>query len=324
MAKVAAKGGGTLNRELKAGKLRTYSLKDRPSKISVRNFAREYAPEGKARELVDMMPNILAGRDFREVVAAIAGAVRKGKVVALGMGAHPIKVGLSPLIIQLMREKVISAVAMNGAGVVHDFEIAYAGKTSEDVDSALDSGDFGMARETGELVNWAISVGARKGWGIGRSVGQMIATSKYPHKDLSILATGYEMDIPVTVHVAVGTDIVHMHPAADGPAIGKSAMTDFRIFCNVVSNLGEGVYINLGSAVIMPEVFLKAVSVARNSGSDMKGLTTVAMDFIRHYRPATNVVSRPTAGTGRGYYIVGHHELMFPLLCAAVLDELNR
>ncbi len=303
--------------------LKTYSIKDRQSKVGVEDFARTFERGGGFSSFLDTLPDILAARDFREVVSAVLKAHACGRTVALGIGAHTIKVGLGPLIIDLMERGVVNAVAMNGACVVHDFETAYVGRTSEDVDSEIGSGAFGMAEETGRYLNRAIKKGAGKGKGLGRAVGEMIAASRYPHRDKSILAAGARLDVPVTVHVAVGTDIIHIHPSMDGAATGAATTTDFRLFSSVVASLEGGVYINLGSAVILPEVFLKALTLARNLGHRVEDFTTVNMDFIQHYRPITNVVRRPTSSGGRGYRLTGHHEIMFPLLCAAVKEGLG-
>jgi hypothetical protein len=222
-----------------------------------------------------------------------------------------------------MRRKILTGIAMNGACAIHDTEIAMAGCTSEDVAASLDSGDFGMAEETGEFINKATSLAARTNRGLGASLGQMLSSGAFPYNQSSILATAHEMGLPVTVHVAIGTDIVHMHPSADGAATGAASHLDFRRFAAEVSTLDGGVFINLGSAVIMPEVFLKALSVVRNLGHQVTDLTTVNMDFIKQYRPLTNVVNRPTQHGGKGYNLVGHHEIMFPLLAAAVMEFLE-
>jgi hypothetical protein len=221
-----------------------------------------------------------------------------------------------------MERGILQAVAMNGAGIIHDFEIAFAGKTSEEVSSQIGRGDFGMAEETGQMVNEAINEGWKKGWGIGRSVGEMIFRGKFAHRKASITAAGVRLGIPVTVHVAIGTDIIHMHPQARGEAIGGGSYEDFRLFASVVSKLEGGVYLNLGSAVILPEVFLKALSLVRNLGYRVRNFTTVNMDFISHYRPITNVVQRPNLAGGKGFHLTGHHEIMFPLLYAAILEEI--
>ena len=238
--------------------------------------------------------------------------------------AHVIKTGLSPVLIDLMERGFVSAIATNGAGVIHDFEIALSGATSEDVDAALGAGQFGMADETGRLLNGAINAGVAAGLGIGQAVGRFLCEHHPQHERASVVASAFRLGIPVTVHVAIGTDIIHMHPAASGAALGEGSLRDFRYFASNVSKLDHGVYLNCGSAVVLPEVFLKAVSLARNRGCSLEGLTTVTFDFARLYRPQVNVVSRPTAGIGRGYYLVGHHELLIPLLAAAVVEGSGR
>ncbi|MDA8084806.1 MAG: hypothetical protein M0024_14210 [Nitrospiraceae bacterium] len=299
----------------------SYSLCGRRSKESVNTAAGIHKKGGSFLDFLETLPRSFAAKDFGSVVSAIVAARREGRPVVLGMGAHPVKVGLSPVLIDLMQKGVITALATNGACSIHDFEIALAGQTSEDVGPELCKGTFGMARETGRGLNKAIRAGVRKGHGIGKSVGEHIRKGKFPYKSVSIFAAAAGLDIPLTVHVAIGTDIIHMHPEADGAAIGEGSMTDFRLFAAVVSDLTRGVYINLGSAVIMPEVFLKALNIARNLGSSVEDFTTVNMDFIQHYRPRENVLKRPTAGSGRNYALTGHHEIMLPLLAAAVLEE---
>jgi hypothetical protein len=237
------------------------------------------------------------------------------------MGAHPIKVGLGPLIIDLMERGIVSGVAMNGAGIIHDFEMAYQGATSEDVGASLVDGRFGMAEETGRFLNDAIRAPADEG--LGAAVGRAIAGARLRYPDLSILAAGVRLGVPVTVHVSIGADIIHMHPAADGAAIGAATLRDFHLLAGIVQRLDGGTYINLGSAVLLPEVFLKALNLARNTGRRVAGLLTVDMDFVRHYRPLVNVVQRPTAPDGQGFQLTGHHEIMFPLLSAAILDALE-
>jgi hypothetical protein len=238
------------------------------------------------------------------------------------MGAHPIKVGLSPLIIDFMDRGIINAIALNGAGVIHDFELAFMGETSEDVAAALKDGSFGMAEETGAFVNQAITAGYENHAGVGAAVGRAILEGRLPHRKLSILAAGARLGVPVTAHIAIGTDIIHMHPQANGKALGEGSLKDFHTLASVVADLSGGVYLNFGSAVILPEVFLKAVSLARNLGHPVKDLTTVNLDFLVHYRPLTNVVNRPTLHSGKGYNLTGHMEIMIPLLFAAILEEL--
>ena len=304
-------------------KLSTYSLASRPSKVSVSRFARKLSKNESVVGLLDKLPGFFAADDLKKVINAIITAHQNKRPVLLGMGAHVIKVGLTPLILQLLEKKVLHGIALNGAGIIHDFEIAYAGHTSEEVADGITAGNFGMAQETGELLNRAILLGDREGLGLGAAVGKMIWEEKLPHRELSLLGQCYQMQIPVTVHVAIGTDIIHMHAAADGAAIGRTSFKDFDRFCGLVAQLEGGVYINLGSAVILPEVFLKAISLVRNLGHQVDNLTTVNMDFNRHYRSFENVVKRPTLGTGQGYQLIGHHEIMFPLLVAGILAQLE-
>lgn len=304
-------------------KVKTYPLKKRKSKVSLAAVAKPPVKGDSFRTFLDKLPDILAASDFRRVVRAIVRAREKDRPVVLGMGAHPIKVGLSPVIIDLMRKDVITAVAANGACIVHDFELSFVGHTSEDVGKELCTGTFGMAAETGKYLNKAMKEGAGKGYGIGRSVGEAIQKSSFRFKEMSIFAGAFELDMPATVHVAIGTDIIHMHPDADGAAIGEGSFADFRLFTSVVSDLEGGVYINLGSAVIMPEVFLKALTIARNLGNRVDSITTVNMDFMQHYRPAVNVLRRPTINKGACYALTGHHEIMFPLLAAAITEEME-
>jgi hypothetical protein len=276
------------------------------------------------RALVAGLPDILAARELREAADRIARAIRRARPVVLGMGAHAIKVGLGPVIVDLMRRGRLAAVAMNGACIIHDFELAWGGETSEDVGPGLDRGLFGMARETGELLNGAIRDGVAAGHGLGRAVGDAIRRRRLRFRKVSILATAAELGLPATVHVAIGTDIIHMHPSADGAAIGEGSLRDFRLLAGVVARLGGGVYLNLGSAVVMPEVFVKALNLARNLRHPVRDLTTIDMDFTRHYRPGVNVLARPTARGGRGIALTGHHEIMFPLLWAVVEESLAR
>ncbi len=310
--------------ELDKKNLTTYSLLDRPSKVSVSGFAEELSGRENPGELIGKLPDFLAARQLRELIAILVSAYRQQNLIMLGMGAHVIKVGLNPLVLQLVRKGVIQALALNGAGIIHDFELAYAGHTSEEVSAGISGGNFGMARETGEFLNRAISAGDRDGLGLGQAVGRMIREEELPYRETSLLGECYRLGVPVTVHVAIGTDIIHMHPAADGGAIGRSSMRDFDLFCAQVARLENGVYINLGSAVVLPEVFLKAISLVRNLGHPVANLTTVNMDFKHHYRAYENVVRRPTLNRGRGLELIGHHEIMFPLLTAGIMSELNR
>ncbi|MBW6521242.1 MAG: hypothetical protein K0A99_09585 [Desulfoarculaceae bacterium] len=303
--------------------LHTYSLHGRPSKVNVDNFARPIPAGSTVRALLDSLPDQLLGRDFPELVQRLAAVHRRGRPLLVGMGAHVIKVGLNPLLIDLMERSIITGIAMNGACIIHDAEIAMAGFTSEEVGNVLGDGAFGAARETGEVLNGAINQGARDGMGMGAAVGAALVAGKFPHNDKSLLATASRLGIPVTVHVAMGTDIIHIHPSASGEAIGATSHLDFRIFCTQVANLQYGAYLNIGSAVLLPEVFLKALTVVRNLGHQVDDFTTANFDFMKQYRSLTNVVNRPTAKGGRGYHVTGHHELMIPLLVACLLDELG-
>jgi hypothetical protein len=299
----------------------TYPLRSRQSKVSLAQFATPHQPGSGIDGLLKSLPNLLAAKDFKEVVAAIVAAKREGRAIIWGLGAHVLKTGLSPVLVDLMERGFISAIATNGAGIIHDFEIALSGGTSEDVDATLGPGTFGMAEETGTQLNRAINDGAAAGLGLGQSIGKYLADARPPFAQISVAATAWRLQIPVTVHVAIGTDIIHMHPQASGAAIGEASLRDFKYFVSSVARLEQGVYLNCGSAVILPEVFLKAVAIARNEGRSLDGLTTVNLDFLRHYRPLTNVVNRPTAGTGRGFSLTGHHELLIPLLAAALVES---
>jgi hypothetical protein len=300
--------------------IKTYPLGSRKSKANAADFASAFMPGSGVGGFVESLPGILAAGDFKAVVEAMTAARSANRGIAWGLGAHVLKTGLSPVLIDLMERGFISAIATNGAGVIHDFELALSGSTSEDVDEALGPGRFGMAEETGRLLNGAINEGVAKGLGLGQSVVEWIHRTQPAHANLSLLAAAGRLEIPVTVHVAIGTDIIHMHPAASGAALGEGSLRDFRYFVSNVGKLEGGVYLNCGSAVVLPEVFLKAVALARNHGKSLAGLTTVNMDFVRMYRPQTNVVTRPVAGTGKGYSLVGHHEIMIPLLAAALLE----
>jgi hypothetical protein len=304
--------------------LKTYPLKKRHSKVEVSDFARPWRRGGSFSKFYATLPDILAVKTLRAVAHAIATAHRKRHPVIVGIGAHVIKVGLAPIVTDLMERGIVTAVAMNGAGIIHDFELAFMGHTSEEVDAEIDDGRFGMAEETGRMLNEAIGQGAADGAGLGEAVGNYInqAKDQFPYQGTSIFATGARLSLPVTVHVAVGTDIIHMHPSADGAAIGATSLLDFRRLAAVVAGMEGGVYLNIGSAVILPEVFLKTVSLGRNLGHPLSAITTVNMDFLSHYRPQTNVVRRPTQKGGKGYSLTGHHEIMLPLLAAAVTEEL--
>ena len=305
-------------------KLKTYSIQNRQSKVRKEDLAVPLPADNAMDRFLDSLPQILAAKDLREIIVAMAKAHRGRKTISLAIGAHVIKVGLNPLIIDLMERGIVSSIALNGAGIIHDFELAYIGHTSEDVAAEIESGMFGMAEETASYLNGAIVKGVSEGMGIGEAVGKMILTGNFPHTQYSLFAAAARLGIPITVHVAIGTDIIHMHPSADGAAIGEGSLRDFRRYTEVVAGLEGGVYLNIGSAVLLPEIFLKALAIARNLGRTVQDFTVVNMDFIQHYRPLTNVVKRPTQKHGKGYSLTGHHEIMFPLLVAGLLAEIKK
>jgi len=299
--------------------LRTYSLLSRPSKVDAGDFAKPFRQESGLAGFIESLPDILAGRDFKEFLGLMRKARSKQRAILFGLGAHVIKVGLNPVLIGLMKNGWVNGIALNGAGIIHDFEIAFCGRTSEDVAVQIQSGKFGMAREPGEMLNAAIRSGARLRKGLGAAVGGMIASSRLPFKNLSLLASAHELGIPVSVHVAIGTDTIHFHPQSSGKALGQTSLADFFLFCSLLEKLeGGGVYINVGSAVILPEVFLKALSYVRNQGKRMERFSTAVFDFCHHYRPEQNVVRRAVGKEGRGFYFIGHHEILVPLLAAAL------
>jgi hypothetical protein len=302
--------------------VKTYPLRSRQSKVSLAQFATPYKKGSGVGGLLASLPGLLAARDFKDVVAAIVTARANGRAIVWGLGAHVLKTGLSPILVDLMERGFISAIATNGAGIIHDFEIALSGGTSEDVDATLGPGTFGMAEETGTELNRAINEGVAAGLGLGQAVGKYLDGARPAFAPISVAAAAWRLQVPLTVHVAVGTDIIHMHPHASGAAIGEASLRDFKYLVSTVAKLEQGVYLNCGSAVVLPEVFLKAVAISRNEGRSLAGLTTVNLDFLRHYRPLTNVVSRPTLGTGKGYALTGHHELLIPLLAAALIEAL--
>lgn len=305
--------------------IQTYPLASRPSKVTVRDFARPLTDEEakSTAVLFDSLPHILAANILRDISQNIVQAKAKQRALIWGLGGHVIKTGLAPILIDLMRRGFITALAMNGSCVIHDFEIAVAGWTSEDVDAALGAGQFGMAEETGRLLNKAIKRGATEGIGLGESVGRMLTELQPQYAEYSLLHAAYQLRVPVTVHVTLGTDIIHIHPHADGAALGATSYHDFKLITSIIKELdGGGIYLNVGSAVTLPEVFLKAVTVVRNLGHSLQDFTTVNLDFIQHYRPQTNVVRRPVAdGAGRGYSLTGHHELTIPLLAATIIAQ---
>lgn len=305
---------------LDINKIKTYSLKQRYSKVKALDFAKVGKKCEGFREFYASLPNILAAKDFKQIVDAIVGAYKRKKAVILMLGAHPIKCGLSPLIIQLINKGIITHVAMNGAGIIHDFELSLQGKTSEDVAASLKNGKFGMAKETAEFLNSAINDNADLG--VGSAVAKSLSCAKLRYKNLSIIYACEQKGIPVTVHVAIGTDIIHQHPSCDGASLGEAALVDFHKLTETVAKLNGGVVLNFGSAVIMPEVFLKALNIARNLGYKVNNFTTANFDMIHHYRPQANVVSRPTQDSGKGFYIIGHHEIMLPLLVRAIIERI--
>jgi hypothetical protein len=313
---------------LQLGAVRTYPLASRKSKVNVADFAKPPARNVSISKFMDSLPNFLAAEDLRQLLAAVQLARSGKKTILWGIGGHVIKVGLGPILIDVIERGFVSGIAMNGAALIHDFEIAIVGNTSEDVDAGIHAGQFGMARETGEQLNEIAKNAGRSGTGYGEAAGQFLTSSaaKARYASSSVVAAAYRRGIPVTVHLAIGADIPHMHPAADGAALGAATYQDFRLFCALVKSMHPGgVYMNWGSAVLLPEIFLKAVSVVRNLGIPLRPITTANFDFIQHYRPLQNVVKRPTLSAGnrrgiesKGYAITGHHELLMPLVAAVL------
>ncbi|MFZ0333966.1 MAG: hypothetical protein WAN10_11410 [Candidatus Acidiferrales bacterium] len=315
--------------------LRTYPLASRPSKVSVGQFAKPYRQGESFAEFLDSLPRILAAEDLRSVAHAVIEARAQSRTILWGMGGHVVKVGLGPVLIDLLRRGFITGIAMNGSALIHDFEIAMVGGTSEDVEAVLGEGKFGMAEETGRIVNEMAALARRSRIGLGEAAGKLLNDKKIRAKflDQSILAAAYRGRVPVTVHVAIGADITHIHRTVSGEDLGAATHRDFRLFCALVREMHPGgVYLNWGSAVILPEVFLKAVTVARNLGTPLRPITTANFDFLQHYRPLQNVVKRPTASpavkndaaekseSSRGYALTGHHEILMPLLAAALVE----
>lgn len=304
-------------------KIKTFPIRNRKHKVTRSDIGS--IPEGRDfADFYDSLPGLLGARDLKRTAKAVAKAVSQNREVILAMGAHPIKCGLSPVIINLMEEGFLTCIAMNGAGAIHDFEMAYIGETSEDVAETLEDGSFGMVEETGSILNEAMKVGVEEGLGAGAAIGRHIAVSKYKHADLSILAAGRNTGVEITLHIAIGTDTIHVHPAADGAVLGKASHIDFMKFTDHISRLNGGVFINLGSAVILPEVFLKALSAVRNMGYDVTDFTAVNMDKIQHYRPSENVLKRPGLSGAVAINLNGQHEIMLPLLASAIKLEKER
>jgi len=299
-------------------RVKTYPLAERANKVRVDEFARPVSASSSLPDFLEGLPDILAVKVLRELAAAIVQARAENRSVVVAAGAHVVKVGVSPVLIGMMEEGSVTAIALNGAGAIHDWEIAAIGATSEDVGRVLHQGRFGMAEETGRALNEAAAEAARDKKGLGEVLGKRIVEAKLPHKAKSLLGRAHELGLPATVHVAIGSDIVHQHPAADGAAIGAATFMDFRRLVTIVSGLAGGVWMNVGSAVQLPEVFLKALSVAENLGHDPSGFSTANLDMVRHYRTDENVLKRPTLGKGRSFALTGHHEINVPLLAAAV------
>jgi hypothetical protein len=298
--------------------VRTVSVRARARRVRIEQLASP-VPGGSLGEFLASLPDVLAAHDLRDLVSAIVAARRAGRGVLVMLGGHVVKVGVVPCLLTLARRGLITAFALNGAAAIHDVELALFGETSEDVQAALLDGTFGMADETGRFINETIADGCARGEGFGESVGRAVREACAPHAALSLLATAHELGLPATVHVAIGTDIVHQHPTARGEDLGAASLRDFRILAHQVTTLDHGVALNLGSAVVLPEVFLKAVAVARNLGHPVAALFAANLDMIQHYRPLRNVVERPTAGDGHGITLTGHHEIMVPLLTGMVL-----
>ncbi len=305
-------------------KIKTKSIENIPHLVLLHDFGKPTKKGSGWKDFVRSLPDILAGRDFYTLVRTIVRTRKKGNPVVVGIGGHVIKCGVSPFLIQLMKKGMITGLALNGAAAIHDFEIALAGETSEDVSASLAKGDFGMVEETGCYMNKAMARGVKDGLGAGEALGRAIHVKKLPYRGSSILAAAYKLDIPVTVHIAIGTDIIHQHPAASGKVLGESTFKDFKTFCDLVIGMDKGgVYINIGSAVLLPEVFLKAVSVAHNFGHKLEYMWTADLDMIKSYRAVTNVVKRPHGSKVKSFSLIGHHEIMVPLLARSILEEID-
>lgn len=304
-------------------RLKTYPIAKRKSKVKEQDFAKSPSRGISFSDFYNSLPNILSGTSFRQVVDAIISARKKKRPVIAMMGSHVIKCGLNPVIIELINKKIVTAIALNGSGAIHDFEIALIGKTSEYVEEAIEDGSFGMAKETALYLNGALGEAVEKEIGAGLAIGKVIEDEKLPFRRLSLLYNCAKETIPATVHIAIGTDVIHQHPSCDGANLGEASLRDFHNFIDVVSELGDGgVILNIGSSVILPEVFLKALNVARNLGYKVKNFTACNFDMINHYRPYHNVVKRPVTSGGAGYTIIGHHEIMIPLLAQSIIEKI--
>jgi deoxyhypusine synthase len=304
-------------------RVRSVSARSRPSTVRLRDEAKPHRPGASLEAFLAGLPDVLAAADLRRAIDAAVRAHARHRTLLWGLGAHVVKVGLAPIVVDLLERGLATGLLLNGAGCVHDLELARMGRTSEDVDASLDSGTFGMAGETAERLNAAILAGAAEGLGMGAAVGREIETGRYPHKARSILATAYRLGVPATVHAAIGTDIHHMHPSADGAALGATSFRDFETLTGLVATLEGGAFFHAGSAVILPEVFLKALALARNLGHRVRRFTTVDLDMLRHYRPQQNVVRRPTRLGGVGISLTGHHEILLPLLVAGIVERVE-
>lgn len=308
---------------LNINKVKRYSVRSRCSKVQAQDFAQAPARGKSFAQFFQSFPNILKAKEIRAITKALVEARKKKKSVIFMCGAHVIKCGLNPVLIELIKKNVINCICLNGAGIIHDFELAFQGKTSEDVAQNLKNGKFGMGRETADFLNNAIKEGVGEGLGLGQAVANKIADSKLPYKNLSLTYNAYKYKVPVCVFVAIGTDIIHQHPSFDAALTAEGSLRDFHLFTERVCKLNKGgVVLNFGSAVILPEVFLKALNLARNLGNQVKDFTAANFDMIYHYRPSQNVVARPVASGGSGYYIIGHHEIMLPLLAQAVIEKI--
>ncbi len=311
-------------KEIDIQKVRSYSIRDRKSKVSDDQLAKVYSEKGSFDDFLKSIPSVLVGQDFHALIDHLVYAIEKNKPVLFMMGAHVIKVGLSPLVIDLMKHQIISGLTMNGAGAIHDVELACFGQTSEDVAETLKTGEFGMVKETADFLNLTVKEGQKSSKGFGESLGERLIDDSPQFVEHSLLAQAYKANVPVTVHVGMGTDIVHQHPSADGAAIGDLSLRDFRILAQLITRLNDGgVVLLFGSSVLLPEVFLKALTVARNIEGKVEGFITANFDMIKHYRSTVNVVNRPTQDTGKGYSFTGHHEIMLPLVCAALKSKLS-
>jgi len=304
-------------------KIKTYPVKSRLSKVKAADFARFPGKRKTFCDFLDSLPNILKAKDLRAIASDIVSSRSKGKAVIFMCGAHVIKCGLNPILIELIRKKVITCICLNGAGIIHDFELAFQGKTSEDVAENLKTGKFGMGRETADFLNCAVKEGVKKGFGLGYSVAGAMAAANLAHKELSLSCNAYKHKVPVCVFVGIGSDIIHQHRSFDAASTGEGSLRDFHILVENIRSLNNGgVVANFGSAVLLPEVFLKALNLCRNLGNKVKDFTTANFDMVYHYRPQQNVVSRPVMSGGKGYYIIGHHEIMLPLLAQAVIEKI--